>query len=164
MDRVAVGLGSNLGDRNAHLEAGIGGLATVGTRIRRSSIYETAPIGGPDQGSYLNAVALLDTELEPRSLLERMLAIEHSRGRVRRTRWGPRTLDLDLLLIGSRTLDEPGLRVPHPRLTERRFVLEPLLEVWPDARLPDGTHLAPLLDGLGDQVVSRIDGANPAAS
>jgi 2-amino-4-hydroxy-6-hydroxymethyldihydropteridine diphosphokinase len=156
--RAAIGLGSNLGDRAAHLDAARRGLADLGTVVAVSPIYETAPVGGPDQGPYLNAVVVLDTDLPARRLLEACLAIEGAAGRERRERWGPRTLDLDLLLYGSETIDEPGLVVPHPRMRERRFVLAPLLDVWPDAALPDGTQLAGLLAAVADQEVRRRDG------
>jgi len=155
--RAAIGLGSNLGDRAAHLEAGRRGIATLGDIVAASPVYETAPVGGPDQGPYLNAVVVLDTDLPARRLLEECLAIETAAGRERQERWGPRTLDLDLLLYGAETIDEPGLTVPHPRMGERRFVLAPLLDAWPDATLPDGTPIADLLAAVGDQEVRRID-------
>jgi 2-amino-4-hydroxy-6-hydroxymethyldihydropteridine diphosphokinase len=121
-----------------------------------SSIYETAPVGGPDQGAYLNAVVVVETDLEPRRLLDVMLDVESRMGRVRRERWGPRTIDLDLLLYGGSAVDEPGLTVPHSRLTERRFALEPLLEAWPEATLPDGRPLADFLEAVADQEVVRV--------
>lgn len=126
-----IALGSNLGDRAANLEHAFGALAALpGTSlIARSSVHETEPVG-PPQSRYLNAAAALDTGLSARGLLESMLAIERECGRVRRgERWGPRTLDLDLLLHGDGVIDEPGLRVPHPRLHERLFVLVPLAEI-----------------------------------
>lgn len=153
--RAAVGLGSNLGNRRATLDAAIEALALLGDVVAVSSLYETAPVGGPKQGDYLNAVVVLDTDLEPAELLEALLAIEADQGRVRTARFGPRTLDLDLLLYGDAVVDEPGLTVPHPRMTERRFVLEPLLEVWPDATFPDGTEIATLLPAVAAQEVIR---------
>jgi 2-amino-4-hydroxy-6-hydroxymethyldihydropteridine diphosphokinase len=153
--RAAVGLGSNLGDRRAHLDAAVAALRELGDVVAVSSLYETAPIGGPPQGDYLNAVAVLDTDLDPAELLETLLAFEADRGRQRAVQFGPRTLDLDLLLYGNEVVDEPGLAVPHPRMTERRFVLEPLLEVWPDATLPDGTPLAGFVPAVADQSVIR---------
>ena len=129
-----VGLGSNLGDREERLALAVAGLrASAGTRVLAlSPIYETEPVGGPAQGPYLNAVAALRTELAPRALLERLLAIEALAGRERGAlRDAPRTLDLDLLLYASRVVDEPGLRVPHPRLHERAFALVPLRDVAP---------------------------------
>jgi 2-amino-4-hydroxy-6-hydroxymethyldihydropteridine diphosphokinase len=128
----------------------------VTTLVATSSIYETAPVGGPDQGAYLNAVAVVETDLAPRRLLDVMLDVERRMGRVRRERWGPRTIDLDLLLHGDSAVDEPGLTVPHPRLTERRFALEPLLEAWPEATLPDGRPLADFLEAVADQDVVRV--------
>jgi 2-amino-4-hydroxy-6-hydroxymethyldihydropteridine diphosphokinase len=139
--RVFVALGSNLGDRRASLESALVGLAgTPGVRVRRvSSWRETAPVGGPaGQGPFLNGVVELETTLEPRQLLEALFAIERDQGRRREVevRHGPRTLDLDLLLFGERILDEPGLCLPHPRLKERLFVLEPLAELAGELVLP----------------------------
>ncbi|MEN8234735.1 MAG: 2-amino-4-hydroxy-6-hydroxymethyldihydropteridine diphosphokinase [Actinomycetota bacterium] len=151
MTTCAVGLGSNVGDRIGHLRAALRGLAAVSRVARVSPVYETAPIGGPEQGAYLNAVALVETARTSEALLRELLLVERSRGRVRRVRWGPRTLDLDLLLWGDQVVDVPGLTVPHPRMLERRFVLEPLLAVWPDARLPDGTPIAAALSSVVDQ-------------
>ena len=147
MVRAAIGLGSNLGDRARHIGDAVAALAETGSLIRVSSLYETAPIGGPKQKPYLNAVVVVDTGLLPRQLLERCLEIEQEQGRERRERWGPRTLDLDVLLYGSEVIDNADLKVPHPRMTKRRFVLEPLLEVWPEAALPDGTMLRELSAG-----------------
>jgi 2-amino-4-hydroxy-6-hydroxymethyldihydropteridine diphosphokinase len=151
--RVAIGLGANLGDRRQHLDGAVAALAGLGVVSAVSSYYATAPIGGPEQADYLNAVALVETDADPSRVLEFLLDVEHLHGRQRRERNGPRTLDLDLLLHGDRVINEPNLTVPHPRMTERRFVLEPLLEVWPDAALPDGTRIADLLPGVADQAV-----------
>ncbi len=159
MSRCAVGVGSNLGDRLAHLEAAIYGLAAVSRVGDISSVYETAPVGGPDQGAFLNAVVLIETARTPRSLLRELLVIERARGRVRDTRWGPRTLDLDLILWDREVISEPGLTVPHPRMPERRFVLEPLREVWPDARMPDGSAIAASSDAVERQGLERIAAA-----
>ena len=158
---VFIGLGSNLGDRARHLAEAIAALTEHGTYVRGSALYETAPVGGPEQGPYLNAVVLLETSLGPRRLLDVCLAIERDHGRERRERWGPRTLDLDILLYDDRVVDEAGLTVPHPHLTERRFVLEPLLEVDPHATLPDGTSLAGFLPAVADQVVRRLGAPVP---
>jgi 2-amino-4-hydroxy-6-hydroxymethyldihydropteridine diphosphokinase len=122
-----------------------------------SPLYETAPVGGPPQDRYLNAVVVLDTHLRATPLLERCLAIERERGRVRAARWGPRTLDLDVLIVGDETIDRPGLVVPHPRMTERRFVMEPLAKVW-RGPLPDGRDPAAVTASLGDQEVRRVAG------
>lgn len=155
--RAAVGLGSNLGNRERHLERGRRGLERLGRIVSMSSWYETEPIGGPEQDPYLNAVIVLDTDLSPTEMLDGLLAIERREGRVRAERWGPRTLDLDLLLYGDEEIDQPGLTVPHPEMTHRRFVLEPLLEAWPDAALPDGTPLQGFLAGVEAQGASRYD-------
>ncbi|MEA2001034.1 MAG: 2-amino-4-hydroxy-6-hydroxymethyldihydropteridine diphosphokinase [Actinomycetota bacterium] len=157
MVRAAIGLGSNLGDRAGHIADAVAALVDTGSLIRVSSLYETAPVGGPKQGQYLNAVAIVDTDLSVRDLLERCLAIEKEHGRERRERWGPRTLDLDILLYGDLEVAEPDLSVPHPRMVERLFVLEPLLEAWPDATLPGGIPLASYLPGLSDQKVRRLE-------
>ncbi len=155
---AAIGLGSNLGDRAAHLRAAVAGIAELGELRAVSSLYETAPVGGPEQGAYLNAVVVIATELEPRALLDRLLRLEAAAGRERRVRWGPRPLDCDVLLYDDRVVDEPGLRVPHPRLTERRFVLDPLLDVRPGARLPDGTPLASFTAAAAGQDVVVVGG------
>ena len=151
--RVAIGLGSNLGDRRKHLDEAVLELAELGDVSSVSSFYETAPIGGPEQGDYLNAVALVETDAAPRRVLELLLAVEYGHDRQRKERNGPRTLDLDLLLYGDRVINEPGLSVPHQHMTERRFVLEPLAEVWPDASLPDGTTITGLLRAVAGQHV-----------
>ncbi|MBT8198734.1 MAG: 2-amino-4-hydroxy-6-hydroxymethyldihydropteridine diphosphokinase [Acidimicrobiia bacterium] len=138
--RAAIALGSNLGDRHGHLDAAVEALGRLGELMAVSAPVETDPVGGPPgQGPYLNAVAIVATDLEPSALLRECLAIEASRGRVREERWGPRTLDLDILLFGDRRVSKPGLTIPHPHMAERPFVLEPLAEVWPDARYPDGS-------------------------
>lgn len=134
-----IALGSNLGDRLNHLRAAARALARhpAISRLVCSRIYETAPVGGPPgQGAFLNAALQLDTTLSARALLELLLTLERSRGRERLERWGPRTLDLDLLLYGSEIICEPGLTVPHPRLHERNFVLAPLCDLAPDLIIP----------------------------
>jgi 2-amino-4-hydroxy-6-hydroxymethyldihydropteridine diphosphokinase len=131
-----IGLGSNVGDRKAHLERAVAALAeTPGVVLRAvSSYHETTPAGGPaGQGAFLNAAAAVETTLAPRQLLDFCHAIEADSGRVREVRWGERTLDVDLLLFGDETIDEPGLVVPHPRMAVRRFVLAPMTEVAPEA-------------------------------
>ncbi len=153
MVEAFVGLGSNLGDRRAHLEAGLAGLGELGEVKAVSSIYETAPIGGPPQDTYLNMVAVVATELPAVDLMTALGAIEAANGRVRVAPAAPRTLDLDLLLYGDATFDEPGLRVPHPRMLGRRFVIEPLLEVRPRAKLPNGTRISEYADVVAHQEV-----------
>ena len=156
MRRIAVGFGSNLGDREAHLNAGLAAIARHARPVSRSSLYESAPVGPVEQDAFLNAVAVFETDETPLRILERLLGIEQTRGRTRQVRWGPRTLDLDLLLYGKHAVTEEGLTVPHPELANRRFVLEPLLETWPDATLPDGTSLSSFLESVQDQVVTRL--------
>ena len=149
--RAYVGLGGNIGDRRAHLEQALDLLTREpGIEIVAvSSIRETDPVGYVEQPRFLNAVAALETELAPRELLERLLAVERVLGRERAgPRFGPRTIDLDLLLYGGEVVEEPGLTVPHPRLAERRFVLEPLAELAPDLVLPDGRRIGELLSGV----------------
>jgi len=137
---AAVALGSNLGDRLAHFDAAFAAMdAMPGTwLVARSLCHETEPVGPPGQGMYLNAAAVLHTTLDPRPLLDALLRIERAQGRDRSAaeRWGPRTLDLDLLLYDERVIDEPGLTLPHPRLHERLFVLEPLAEIAPGLSVP----------------------------
>lgn len=150
--RALIGLGSNLGDRRATLDGAIAALdATPGVRVRRvSAFHETEPVGGPPgQGAYLNAAAALETTLDPLELLHVLQAIEARFGRVRTVRWGERTLDLDLLLFDDRIIQTPTLSVPHPRLAERRFVLEPLAEIAPRAVEPrTGRSVSELLREL----------------
>lgn len=138
MTRAAVALGSNLEDPEAQVSRGFDDLAAIaGTEVvARSRLYRTAPVGYVDQPDFVNACALVETRLAPRALLDALLAIEKRHGRVREIPSGPRTLDLDIILYGDRVIDEPGLKVPHPRAHERAFVLKPLLDVWPDAVIP----------------------------
>ena len=134
-----VGLGSNVGDRERHLDAALDALRALPgvVEVVPSPIYETTAVGPGEQGPYLNAVARLSTRLEPRALLDALLEIERREGRRRGgVRNEARTLDLDLLLYGDRRIDEPGLVVPHPRLAERPFVLEPLRDLAPALVVP----------------------------
>ena len=137
-----IALGSNLGDRRTHIESALNAIADLPeTRLLRSSrLIETAPLAGgePGQGAYLNAAALIETRLKPRALLDLLLQIErdHGRTRTRGRRWSSRTLDLDLILYDSMVLDTPGLTLPHPRMHERRFVLEPSAQIAPWVRHP----------------------------
>lgn len=136
--RAFVALGSNLGDRRAALSAALDRLAAGGDVVAISRVYETEPVGGPaGQGAYLNAVVELRTRDGARALLERCRALEASAGRVRTVRFGPRTLDADVLWVDGEAVDEPDLVVPHPRMWERRFVLVPLAELAPDL-VPEG--------------------------
>ena len=145
-------MGSNLGDREGTLRGAVELLeAEPGIRVAAvSSLRETDPVGYEDQPRFLNGACAVETQLEPHELLARLLAIEAALGRTRDKvpRYGPRTVDLDLLLYGQETVDEPDLTVPHPRLAERRFALEPLAELDPGMTLPDGRRVADLLAGL----------------
>jgi 2-amino-4-hydroxy-6-hydroxymethyldihydropteridine diphosphokinase len=131
--RVAISLGSNLGDRRAHLEYAIDALRLDLRDVVVSSFLETQPVGvGPEHGAYLNAAVVGNTGLTPRFLMERLLEIEEERGRVRPYAMAPRTLDADLVLYGDHVVEEDGLLVPHPRFRERGFVLLPLAEIAPE--------------------------------
>jgi 2-amino-4-hydroxy-6-hydroxymethyldihydropteridine diphosphokinase len=152
MPRAFVGLGSNLGDREATIRAAVAELgAAEGVElVSISSLVDTEPVGFTDQPRFLNGVAALETELPARQLLELLLAVESRFGRDRAAvpAQGPRTLDLDLLIYGEAQIDEPGLRVPHPRLHERIFVLEPLAELDPALEVPGKGPIQTLLAGL----------------
>ena len=151
MTRAYVGLGANLGDREETLRAAVDALdAEEGVEVVAvSTLRETEPVGVGDQPLYLNGAAELETTLTARELLDRLLAVEQRFGRVRVPgEHGPRTLDLDLLLYGDEAIDEPGLTVPHPRLHERRFVLEPLAELAPGLVVPGRGDVESLLSGL----------------
>jgi 2-amino-4-hydroxy-6-hydroxymethyldihydropteridine diphosphokinase len=165
-ERVYVALGSNLGDRDAHLAAGVAALrATEGIEVVAvSPLYETDPVGPPPQGPYLNGAIQLATSLSPDALLDRLLEIETAEGRTRGAdRNAPRTLDLDLLLYGDRKLVGTDLEIPHPRLAERPFVLEPLCDLAPDFIHPIlGETLAELAQRVRDPAaVRRREAANP---
>jgi 2-amino-4-hydroxy-6-hydroxymethyldihydropteridine diphosphokinase len=131
--RAFIGLGSNLGDRRSLLRRAVEELRAHGDVVGVSSLYETEPVGGPGgQGPFLNLVVELSTSDTPRELLERCRALEAAAGRVRTVRWGPRTLDADVLWVEGWQVDEEDLTVPHPRLWERRFVVQPLADLAPD--------------------------------
>lgn len=148
MERIYIGLGSNLAEPQEQLHAALAALKTLPrTHLAAvSSFYDSEPLGPADQPSYVNAVAALDSDLEPLELLDALQEIERNQGRVRKAeRWGPRTLDLDILLFGDRQLAEPRLTVPHYHMQARPFVLYPLAEIAPDLHLPDGRTLDELL-------------------
>jgi 2-amino-4-hydroxy-6-hydroxymethyldihydropteridine diphosphokinase len=133
---VYLSLGSNVGDRPANLGVAIDRLAEVGPMQAVSALYETEPVGVRDQPWFLNCVVAVETEMTPRELLNLALAIERAMGRQRTREKGPRTIDIDVLLYGNRMVDEPGLKIPHPAMHERRFVLEPLAEIAPGVMHP----------------------------
>ena len=138
MEKIYVGLGANVGDREAHLRSAV---VAVGARpelrvVGASKVYESAPVGYADQPDFLNAAVELETEVSPRDLLQTLLELERSLGRVRGQRWGPRIIDLDLLLYGHRIVQEQGLTVPHPHLHLRAFVLLPLCDLNPEGVHP----------------------------
>ena len=155
--RTVVGLGTNLGDRVANLVDALERIRALGRVVATSGVYETAPQGMVDQEPFYNAVVVVETELDPVKVVDRLLGIEREMGRVRGPRWGPRLIDLDLILYGDRSICTASVEVPHPRYRQRRFVLEPLVEVWPDARDPDGTPVADMLEAVSGQAVTPID-------
>jgi 2-amino-4-hydroxy-6-hydroxymethyldihydropteridine diphosphokinase len=152
-----VGLGSNLGERRLTLSSAVQACASLGHVDGVSALYATAPVGGPCQPEYLNAALLLGTDFKPPQLLERLQELEMTAGRERSERWGPRTLDLDILWIRGQIWRGPTLSVPHPRLTERAFALVPLLDVVPDAADPStGVPYGQLLATLGRTGVRKV--------
>ncbi|MGI9666268.1 MAG: 2-amino-4-hydroxy-6-hydroxymethyldihydropteridine diphosphokinase [Acidimicrobiia bacterium] len=158
MSKAFVALGSNVGDRRAHLDQALIAIGELGSVVDGSPIYETNPVGGPDgQHPYLNAVVALETSLHPSELLKSLIAIEAERGRTRDTRWGPRTLDCDILWYDGETVDEPGLTIPHPEMRNRAFVLVPLTDIDPGVSDADGTY-ADALAGLDDDGLKRVTG------
>jgi len=152
--RVVLALGSNLGDRFATLRGALDALFEKPelTFVAVSPVYETDPVGGPEQGAYLNAVVIAESALEPRALLDRAHSVENTFGRVRLERWGARTLDVDLITVGDVVMDDPDLTLPHPRAHERAFVLVPWVRADPGAVL-SGRRVADLLAGLDQDYV-----------
>jgi dihydroneopterin aldolase / 2-amino-4-hydroxy-6-hydroxymethyldihydropteridine diphosphokinase len=173
---VVLSVGSNLGDRMTNLQLGLDVLAGGGLTVRAvSSVYETDPVGGESQGDYLNAILLAVSALPARDILARCAAAEAAAGRVRTVRWGPRTLDVDIIMCGSETSADPTLTLPHPLAHERAFVLAPWLEVDPRAVLPGWGPVAGLLATIGTSGIRKrpdlrlrlpdaTDGAGPAAA
>lgn len=158
---VVLALGSNIGDRQANLQAGINHLASApGLRLGAvSAIFETTPVGGPAQPDYLNAVLLADSDLPARSILDHCQAAERALGRLREERWGPRTLDVDLIACDDEVSSDPVLTLPHPRAHERAFVLAPWLDVDPAAHLVGVGSVADLLAKADMTGVTRLAGA-----
>ncbi|HZJ27201.1 MAG TPA: 2-amino-4-hydroxy-6-hydroxymethyldihydropteridine diphosphokinase [Acidimicrobiia bacterium] len=147
MRRAFLGLGANLGDRAMALQRAVDSIAAAGVRVVAvSPVYETDPVGGPEQPDYLNAVVEVDTDRPARELLRLGQQLEEDARRTRRQRWGPRTLDVDVLLVGDEVVDEPDLTVPHPRMWDRQFVLVPLADLAPE--LTAGHQLAGRRDGV----------------
>lgn len=149
-----IGIGSNVGERRAFCRAAVDELRAAGVNVTAtSSLYETEPVGGPPQRSFVNAVARIETSLSARDLLALCQQIEAKVGReASDIRWGPRVLDLDILLFDDEKINDPDLEIPHPRMTTRRFVLVPLLEIDPDAGDPWGMRYADLLDEAEGEV------------
>jgi 2-amino-4-hydroxy-6-hydroxymethyldihydropteridine diphosphokinase len=160
--RTVIAMGSNLGDRLDYLQGGLDGLFDT-PRIRFlavSPVYQTAPVGGPEQqADYLNAVVIAETTMPAQAVLERCHGLEAAFGRVRGERWGPRTLDLDLIIYGDEVSNSPGLTLPHPRAHERAFVLAPWHDADPGALLPGWGPVADLLAAIGTAGVARLEGA-----
>lgn len=158
----AIALGSNLGDPIDQIERALVALDHLPeTRLVRSSgLYANPPMGPQDQPDYVNAVALIATRLRPQALLRALKALEQAAGRQSTRHWGERVLDLDILIIEDQQIDTPDLKVPHPGIAERRFVLAPWFEIEPDARLPDGRMIRDLLAATPDHPLRRI---KPAA-
>jgi 2-amino-4-hydroxy-6-hydroxymethyldihydropteridine diphosphokinase len=153
---IVLSLGSNLGDRLQNLQRGVD-LLCAGLRCTAvSGVYETAPVGGPPQDDYLNAVLLAVSALSGIEILRRGQAVESALGRVRTLRWGPRTLDVDVIAAGQERSSDPELTVPHPRAHERAFVLAPWLEAAPDASVPGRGAVADLLAAIGASGVRRL--------
>ena len=157
MRRVAFGLGANLGDRVVALQGAGDVLAPVLVEPVVSSVYESSPVGGVEQPDYANAVLVGGSDAEPAALLALAHAAEQEWHRTRDVRWGPRTLDVDVLVVGELMSDDPVLTLPHPRIRERGFVLLPWAEADPAAQLPDGARVADLAAAweAGDDVVAR---------
>ena len=159
--RTVIAMGSNLGDRLDYLQGGLDGLFDTPriSFLAVSPVYQTAPVGGPKQPDYLNAVVIAETSMPAQAVLERCLSLEDAFGRVRDERWGPRTLDLDLIIYGDEVSNGPGLTLPHPRAHERAFVLAPWHDADPQAQLPGYGPVADLLAALGTDGIARLEGA-----
>ncbi len=146
--KVVLALGSNLGNRESNIELAVSELEKIIEITHLSTLHETAPVGGPKQGDYLNAVLIGESELNPHELLARTSEIETKLGRVREVRNGPRTIDIDLIVFGELQINTPDLELPHPRAHEREFVLAPWLEIDPNAQIPGRSSVAKILAEL----------------
>lgn len=158
---VYIALGSNMGNRARFLSSAMEALRALSTdgQLEASSIYETAPVGPGEQANYYNAVVCFQTTFSPHELLQECLRIEQANGRVRTRRWGPRTLDLDILLYGRESISTDELSIPHPRITERPFVLKPLCDLAPDCEIAGQSvtmHLERLLDSDRGDVIRKV--------
>ena len=158
MTNVFLGIGGNLGDRRATMRRAVAEIRAVVDDVRVSSLYETAAWGVTDQPSFLNAVVRGRTELEALELLDAMQTIENQLGRVRTQHWGPRAIDIDILLYGSDVIDVPRLKVPHPYMTQRGFVLRPLTDLAAGLTLPDGSLVGELLTTIDQDDLRQIEG------
>lgn len=156
MTRYAIALGSNVGDRLGHLADAAGALSERLGRMSASSLYETMPVGGPEQDPFLNAVVVVESDLDAVQVLEFCQEIEHAHERERQQRWGPRTLDLDIVTSDGPEHDDERLTIPHPRAGEREFVLRPLCDVWPEAPVGEGMTALSALERVGDQGVDYL--------
>lgn len=155
-----IAVGANLGDAPALVDDALGAVASRlnGDLLARSSLYATAPVGGPDQPDFVNAVAIVDSEMDRYDVLAVLQSMETEAGRVRDVRWGPRTLDLDVILSGEVVSDDPVLTIPHPRAHERAFVLIPWLEIDPEAQIPGIGPVRELVDaGFEDQEIRLVE-------
>lgn len=164
--RAVLSIGSNLGDRLGHLQGALDRLAAGGIRILGvSPVYQTAPVGGVEQDDFLNAIAIVESDLSPHDLLERCHEVEAAHDRVREVRWGPRTLDVDIVSIDGIAIDDPALTLPHPRAHERAFVCVPWLDLDSGARLRDVDVATLDLDTAGvhrrDDLHLRVPGGLP---
>jgi len=158
MKNVFLGLGGNLGDRREAMRSAVVAIREVLSEVRVSSLYESAAWGVTDQPSFLNAVVRGRTSLNPLELLDAVQSIENELGRVREQHWGPRLIDIDILLYGAEVIDEPRLQVPHPYMTQRGFVLRPLADLAAGLTLPDGSLVGELLTTVSQSDLRRVEG------
>ena len=156
MTRVALSLGANLGDRVAALQHAVDVLSGLGEIVGLSDVYETDPVGGPEQPEYYNAVVVVETDASAQQVLATAHRAEQGKDRTREVRWGPRTLDVDVLAFGDRVSDDPDLTLPHPRATQRAFVMIPWAQADPQFVLPDGRSVVAVRDAMPDEGVRPL--------